>query len=110
MIGSLVLMGVALVLYALAIVPNLDSSATREGQKPFLLFYGDIAKVEIEEFRESLFKGCERDFLDELISETHCNARICHMKMKLYGAAVRLSLMSILLALGSWAAHVMMFR
>lgn len=109
MVGGLVFMGAALLLYALSITPNLKSSATCERKKSFLLFYGDIAKVSIEEFTKSMIKARERDFLHEIINETYHNAGICHKKMKLYRVAVWFSVAAILLALCSWVARMLMY-
>lgn len=109
LIGSLIFMGIALILYVLSIVPNLKSSATRSGKKPFLLFYGDIANVSIKEFRKVMLEAGDRDFLDEIVSEAHHNAGVCNQKMRLCGKAVRLSIAAILMALGSWAANVLMY-
>lgn len=109
LVGGTVLLFAALIFYALSIVPNLKSSATRRGEKPFLLFYGDIADTSLVEFRKVLHKACDVDFLDEIMSEAYHNAGICRKKMRRYKAAVFFSIAAILFALGGWITNALIY-
>lgn len=80
-------MVVAVIFYAMAVIPNLKSSGNKKPkQKKYPLFYGDISALKLTKYRALMEKGTEKDFVDELIWESWTNSGICMRKMKLYKA------------------------
>ena len=96
--------------YVLAINPNLGSSGGNENvkEKRFPLFYGDIAKMELEQYKTLMHQADDEDFLDELYNEIYYNSRICDKKMQRYRYGLWLSLGAILLAGVSLAIRLFM--
>ena len=108
---SCIAMAVAVILYAMAVIPNLKSSGNKKPkQKKYPLFYGDISALSFTKYRALMEKGTEKDFVDELILESWTNSGICMRKMKLYKAGVILSIVAVLLALLSMASHFLMYK
>jgi hypothetical protein len=94
--------------YVLAVNPNLGSS--RRNNKKYLLYYGDIEKTSIREYKAKIKKASERDFLDELLLETCYNSGICLRKMKKYQKGLWLSFASVILAMLSLTVKYLMYR
>ena len=105
---SLVLMGVAVLYYVLAIKPNLKSSGKKKEIKRCPIFFGDISSIDVDGYRILMKNVTKKQFVDELITEIHCNSQICTKKMKNYQTAILLSLAAyILLVLSSIAYYFM---
>jgi hypothetical protein len=107
-IFSLFLFMLSLLEYVLAVNPNLGSSG--KNNKKYLLYYGDIEKTSVKEYRAIIKKASENDFLDELLLETHYNSGICLRKMQRYKKGLWLSFASVILAILSLTVKYLMFR
>lgn len=130
---SLLLMGIAILFYVWAIFPNLASSSDGEKKssafrflKPcrnlsrrcddknrkirYPLYYGDIQKLGLNDYKESFCKATKHQITDELIWETHHNAKICMKKMKRFRLGLILSFISVLFAGISFVSRFIMYR
>lgn len=109
---SLLLMFASILFYVLAINPNLGSSGRKKNKatpkKRYPIFYGDISKLNLEDYKNTINRALETDFVNELQDEIHYNAGICIDKMRRYRVGLWLSFLAIAFALGSWAAHYLM--
>lgn len=107
---SFVVMVCAVIFYAKAIMPNLNSSGNEKAtQKQYPLFFGDIYSLKQEDYQELMAKESGKSFNDELIVETWFNAGICLDKMKNYKRGLIISLVAIGLATFSFIAHLLMY-
>ena len=74
---SCIAMVVAVIFYAMAVIPNLKSSGNKKPkQKKYPLFYGDISALKLTKYRALMEKGTEKDFVDELILESWTRLRL----------------------------------
>ena len=96
-VASIIAMVVALLFYAISIIPNLNSNEDTK-RKEYPIFYGDIQNLNIEEYKQLMDNGTEEQFIDELVSDTLYNSKICYKKMKNYKVAVIISLVAIILS------------
>lgn len=111
LIISLVVMAVAIILYAKAIVPNLKSCGTAiPTQKTYPIFYGDIHALRFKEYKDLMSKGTNGEFINELILESWYNSGICLRKMRWYKAGVISSLIAIAFSFLSLLSHFLMYR
>ncbi|MCR5629593.1 Pycsar system effector family protein [Eubacterium sp.] len=106
---SLVVMFISLVFFLKAIIPNLKSSGKNETKKVFPIYFGDICKIEVEDFQRMIDKVSERQVLEEIITEIHFNSGICMKKMKNYRIAVIFAFGAIILAFVSFGARFFMY-
>ena len=106
---SLILMGLSILHYVLAINPNIKSNEA-EKKKKAPIFYGDIGKLRNCQFKEAMLRASDEDFCDELLNEAHFNSGICTRKMKKYRNGLWLSFAAVGMAVISWAAHFLMYR
>lgn len=107
---SLILMGIAIFFFVWAIIPNLKKSGNIGEKKECPIFYGDISKMPLDEYRQLMNKATERHFREELITETHQNAKICMNKMERYKTGVKLAFIAIIVAGISLISHFFMYR
>ncbi len=107
---SLILMGIAIFFFVLAIIPNLKKSGNDGEKKVCPIFYGDISKMPLDEYRRLMSETAEKHFQEELITETYQNAKICMNKMKRYKMGVRIAFIAIIVAGISFASHFFMYR
>ena len=106
---SLIVMGIATVLFCLAIIPNLKSNNNGKSKK-LPLFFGDIASLSIDDYKKKVIRSSDIDFINELILETHMNSGICLKKMKKFKTGMVLSLVAIILAiLSSFSLYMTTF-
>lgn len=110
---SVVLMLISILLYVLAINPNLGKSGKKKKgiipRKKYPVFYGDIASMNISEYKRTINRATEEDLIDELQNEAHYNSRICLNKMCRYRIGLWFSFSAIVFALLSWALRSLMF-
>lgn len=110
---SMLTMGTALFFYILAINPNLGSGSKSAGEakknKAVLLYYGDIAKLSVDEYKQLMKKSEEKAYFDELLGEIHYNSVICEKKMKNFRKGLWLSFGAIGIAALSWISHILSF-
>lgn len=101
---------VAAYCYIRALSPNLMSFSVKKdmGKKKYPLYFGDIADEEFACYKGKICQSTSKDFIDELIAETHVNAGICKRKMKWYKCGLWLTFSSILFSLVSLVAHYFM--
>ena len=97
---SLLFMFFSIVYFFAAINPNLGSNGTAQNASPVKekgcpLFYGDIAKLKLADYKERANIADERVFIDELQNEIHYNSKICTSKMKRYRNGLRCSFVAI---------------
>lgn len=107
---SLVLMGTAIFFFVWAIIPNLEKSGKVREKKDCPIFYGDISKISLDEYRQLMNKATAEHFCEELITETHQNAKICMNKMERYKAGVKIAFIAIVVAGISFISHFFMYR
>ena len=108
---SLVFVVLAILSYALAIIPNLKSSGTETAaEKKYPVYFGDIQSFELNRYRELVEKGTDKAFNDELVTESWHNSGVCMKKMKRYRRGVICSGLAIAFALLSFLAHFLMYR
>lgn len=106
---SLFIMSISILFYVLAINPNITSS--KPGiKKKAPIFYGDIAKLSISQYKEAILKASEKDFFDEILNEAHMNSVICTKKMRMYKIGLWLSFTAVGIAVISWIAHFLMYN
>ena len=72
---SLVSLIAAIVLFVLAIYPNLGSVGSAKNKK-CPVFFGDIAELSLEDYKEKMKGNNAEDFLEELNNEIYYNSRI----------------------------------
>lgn len=104
-----VALAAAIILFTLAIFPNLKSSGKQGGSGRFLLYYGDICKAPMSDFERRMHRSSDRAFLDELIREVHLNATTCMRKMKRYRTGLVFSTLAIALAFMNILARYLMY-
>ena len=97
---SLLFMFISIWYFFAAINPNLGSNGAVQNafpikEKDCLLFYGDIAKLKLEDYKERTNRADEKVFIDELQNEIHYNSRICTSKMKRYKNGLRCSFVAV---------------
>ena len=107
---SIVVMIIAVGLFAVAIIPNLKSNSKKPTEKKYPIFYGDISRMDKKTYKEKMLSGNEDDFADELIEEIYYNSKICSRKMTCYKCGVILSLSAIALSLIKVGAHFLMYQ
>lgn len=105
---GLVIMGISILFYVLAINPNIKSNET--GIKKVPLFYGDINKLCNCQYKEAILNASEKDFFDEILNEAHFNSAICTRKMRMYKRGLWLSFAAVGMAAISWIAHFLMYN
>lgn len=105
---SLIILGISIFFYVLAINPNITSNEPRI-KKKVPIFYGDIEKFCNCEYKEAILKASEKDFIDEILNETHLNSVICTRKMRMYKIGLWLSFTAVGMAAISWIAHFLMY-
>ena len=106
---GMISMLIALIFYAIAIIPNLTSNSKREDLKKYPIFYGDIAEIDEEEFFKRTEQGHDKDFREELEREIVFNSKVCLRKMKMYRAGVITSIIAIIFAFLGLIARFMMY-
>lgn len=110
---SMLVMGIAILFYVFAINPNLGSISKSDSkekeEKRFPLFFGDIAKMPVDEYKQLMKKSEEKDYLDELLVEIHYNSVICSKKMKRFRWGLWMSFAAIGIAAFSWVSHMLSF-
>ena len=111
---SLGLMMVSLFFYVWAINPNLGKSGKKKNgpipKKKYPVFYGDIAELELADYKKAMNQATDVDFINELQAEAHYNSVICTKKMKKYKAGLWFSFAAIVFAIGSWVAKYLMLH
>lgn len=105
---SLILMGVSILFYVLAINPNIKCNEA-EKKKHVPIFFGDISRMCNCQYKEAIQSASDEDFCDELLNEAHFNAGIGTRKMKRYRTGLWLSVAAVSMAAISWAAHFLMY-
>lgn len=105
---GLVIMGISILFYVLAINPNITSNGPRT-KKKVPIFYGDIEKLCTCQYKEAILNASEKDFIDEILNETHLNSVICTRKMRMYKIGLWLSFAAVGMAAISWIAHFLMY-
>lgn len=109
LIASLIAMAVAIVFFALAVIPNLKSSGANKSKKVYPVYFGDISSLKYDDYKKLMAEGKDKSFEDELILENWFNSRICMKKMRNYKYGVIASLIAIITAFVSLAAHYFMY-
>lgn len=89
-----ILVVASVLFYAFALMPNLKSIRKR---KKYPVFYGDISRLEIGEYKSLIAAADEKDYADELMNEIYCNSQICNRKMLKYKVGIILSVISLIL-------------
>lgn len=111
---SLGIMLVSILFYVLAINPNLGKSGKKKNgsipSKKHPVFYGDIAKMSLEDYKKAMNKATDEDFIDELQNEAHYNSIICASKMYYYKVGLWLSFAAVVIAGFSWLSRFLMMK
>ena len=104
------LIGLSILIFVLAISPNLGSTNSDKSKK-FVLYFGDIANMKNDsEHKLKINSASSKDFINELQSETYYNSKICYKKMILFKIGLWLSFLAIAFASVSWVAKFYMYR
>ena len=82
----------SIVLAMMALLPRVARSST-----PGVSFFGDIAALSPEEFRERFLKGTHDDQLPELLRQIHISARIARKKHRYMRQAGQLLILALVL-------------
>lgn len=108
---GLIAMAFSIFMYVLAINPNLGSSGKKKGKsdKKYPLYFGDIAKLGEQGYKDKIKNSSDENLYDELLTETQYNADICDRKMKKYRTGLWISLIAVGLAFFSLAARYFMY-
>ena len=106
---SLVIMSISILFYVLAINPNIASNEPRT-KKKVPIFYGDIEKFCNCQYKKAILNASDKDFLDEILNETHLNSVICTRKMRMYKMGLWSSFAAVGMAAISWIAHFLMYK
>lgn len=85
--------------FILALKPNLKSSGKKETKK-YPIYYGDICRLGLDDYKSLIIRADENDYADELMNEIHCNSDICYKKMVRFKKGIILSIISICLEIG----------
>lgn len=105
---------VAAFCYVKALNPNLLSVQKKKKNTPrnkkYPLYFGDVASIELDEYKTLMGVGTENDFISELIDETYHNAGVCKTKMNWYKRGLWISFFAILFSTVSLGAHYFMYR
>lgn len=112
-IASGIVFGVSVFFYMLAINPYLfymGKQQNKKGQKHYPVFYGDIARMELDQYITTVNIADSSCFIDEIQRETHINSNICLRKMKRYRIGLWTSFGAIVLAVISLATRYFMFH
>ena len=107
---KILVMASAVLLYALAIIPNLKSSGKNKSEKEYPVYFGDISTIDYEKYKNLMKNGNEQNFNEELILESWFNSGICTKKMKRYKMGVILSIIAVSFAFLSFICHFLMYR
>jgi hypothetical protein len=107
---SLILMGLSILLYVMAINPNIKSNKAPTVKKKMRIFFCDIADINLGEYKKLMNNASDDDFCEELLNEVHFNSKICTRKMQRYRKGLWLSFAAVVMAGLSWAAHFLMYR
>ena len=94
----------SILFYFFAISPNLGSNGNVKNEssneiKSCPIFYGDIAKLSVEEYKNRMNSVDDKTFIDELQNEIHYNSGICITKMKWYHRGLWLSFSAIVFSI-----------
>jgi hypothetical protein len=89
--GSLGLLG-SLVCCGVATIPRTKAPA------PSLIFFGEIAKLTVEEFGTAILKRTDDVLLNDLITQTHKNAQLAASKY----AVLRVAYAAFFVGLAGW--------
>ena len=108
LIMSVLLLLVSIAFYVLSINPNLGSSGKKNSIKKYPVYYGDIAKLDLDSYLKLMKDGTEQDFVKEIQTETHYNSEICLRKMKWYRRGLWFSFIAIVMAVLSWVIRAQM--
>ena len=103
---SFIVISISIILFSLAIIPNLSSN---DKLKKCPIFFGDIASLPEDEYKKKVIRATTTDFIDELMHETHLNAGICLRKMCLFRTGMVFSFIANGLAILSFVAHIFMY-
>lgn len=94
----------SILFYFFAISPNLGSNGNVQNEssneiKSCPIFYGDIVKLSVEEYKNRMNSVDDKTFIDELQNEIHYNSGICIKKMKWYHRGLWLSFSAIVFSI-----------
>ena len=112
--SSLVTMLISILLYVLAINPNLGKSGEKKNgvipQKKYPVFFGDISEMTLEDYKKLMNKATDEDLIDELQNETHFNSKECYSKYCFYRIGLWLSFSAVIISGFSWMSRFFMFN
>lgn len=73
-----------------------------EAPNSSLIYFSTIAALEFDEFKRQFIANTDEAYLEDLLYQTHVNARILHKKFKL----LKISLVLIILAIIPWMGAI----
>jgi len=86
-IGLVVLLYV-LILISVALFFGTIRARVNVGGQHSLLFFGEISKMGLDDYRHRILKRTKEELINDVLEQTHTNARICHRKCKLFNIGV----------------------
>ena len=94
---------ISIVVYLFTIFPKMDSNSNvnKQKKKDFPIFFKDIARMKLDQYRKLMLSSTDKQFLEEIIAETHINSSICNNKIIFFRVGVILSLISLIFAIAS---------
>lgn len=97
----------SILLYLITIFPKLNSNKNfnKHKLKDYPIFFKDVASIDLDQYKKMMLTATDKQFLEELIAETHANSSICKRKMNSFRMGVVLSGISLLFAVVSLAVY-----
>lgn len=113
-VASLLGLLLAMLFFVIALSPSLISTnkskaKTTKKTEAYPIYFGDIAAMNLKQYKKAMEEGENRGLFDALIRDTHMNAGICSRKMKWYKRGLWVSFVTIALSVLSLFAHYAMF-
>lgn len=104
---SMFFLFLSILFYFIAINPDLGSTdkekdAVPKDEKGCPIYFGDIALLSREDYKNRMSNANEKNFIDELQNEIHYNSWICKRKMKMYKKGLWLSFAAVAFTILRW--------
>ncbi|WP_455030808.1 Pycsar system effector family protein [Oribacterium sp.] len=79
----------SLILSAVFLLGTLTARINGKGNKPSLLFFGEISKQSLNDYKSKILNRTEDELIKDILEQIHTNAEICTKKSKYYNFGVK---------------------
>ena len=79
----------SLILSAVFLLGTLTARINGKGNKPSLLFFGEISKLSLNDYKSKILNRTEDELIKDILEQIHTNAEICTKKSKYYNFGVQ---------------------